>query len=150
MDKLGSKLHAVFKSISGYSKFPIDAEHLRIDTKDGKTLLEFCYLASSESEFDVIGEFFEDTFTLSCDGWYGEFFMDQSPERSAKRILEMLKSIFEGKVRLRVKFAGRTPFQWVILFDEGIDWCVISQVGLLFYNYFGKRRTVVKVNKLIG
>ena len=107
MDKLGPIQRAIFEAISKYSKSPIDNEHIKIETRNGKTILEFYYKASSESEYDVYGEFFEDSFTLCCDGWHDEFFMDESPERNAERILEMLKSIFEGKVKVRGQICGK-------------------------------------------
>ncbi len=150
MDKLGPIQSAIFEAISKYSKSPIDNEHVKIETRKGKAILEFYYKASSELEYDVYGEFFEDSFTLCCDGWHDEFFMDGSPERKAERILEMLKSIFEGKVKVRVKFAGKSPYQWEIFFDKGIDWDVMHLTGLIFYNYFGKRKAVDKVNKIIA
>lgn len=150
MDKLGPVQRAIFKAISEYSKPPIDNEHIKIETRNDKTILEFYYKGQSESEFDVYGEFFEDSFTLCCDDWHDEIFMDQNPEQSAERIIEMLKSIFEGKVKVRVKFAGITPYQWIILFDEGIDWDVMRLTGLFFYNYFAKRKIVEKLNKVIA
>jgi len=149
MEKLTPNQQAIFETISEYSKFPIDCEHLMVKTRNGRTCLEFYYEASSEIEFNVFAEFFEDAFTLCCEGWHDEFFMDESPEQSAKRALEMLKSIFEGKVRVRVEFAGKSPYQWIIVSDEGIDWGVMRLTGLFFYNYFGKRKTIEKVNRLI-
>ena len=57
--------------------------------------------------------------------------------------------IFEGKVKVRVTYAGKSPYKWEILFDEGIDWKVLRLTGLLFYNYLGKRKTIEKVNRII-
>ena len=149
MDKLGDKQQAIFDAISKYSKFPIDSNHLRVEIKNGNTCLEFTYQAPSELEFDVFAEFFEDSFALYCDGWHDELVMKKCPNENATRILEKLKSIFEGKVKVRVTYAGKSPYKWEILFDEGIDWKVLRLTGLLFYNYLGKRKTIEKVNRII-
>jgi hypothetical protein len=121
MDKLSTKQQAIFDAISKYSKFPIDSHHLKVEIKNGSTCLLFIYQATSELEFDVFAEFFEDSYALYCDGWHDEFVMNKCPNDSATRVLEMFKSIFEGKVKVRVTYAGKSPYKWEILFDEEID-----------------------------
>ena len=147
--KLSTNQQAIFDAISKYSKFPIDGHHLRVEIKNGSTCLLFTYQATSELEFDVFAEFFEDSFALHCDGWHDEFVIKKCPNESATRILEKLKSIFEGKIKVRVTYAGKSPYKWEILFDEGIDWEVLPLTGLFFYNYLGKRKTIEKVNRII-
>lgn len=149
MDKLGAKQQAIFDTISKYSKFPIDGHHLSVEIKNRRICLQFTYQAISETEFDVFAEFFEDSFTLYCDGCHEEFIMKKSPTECVTNILEKLKSIFEGKVKIRVTYAGKFPYKWEILFYEGINWEVLPLMGLFFYNYFGKRKTIEKINRII-
>lgn len=150
MDKLGPRQTAIFELVSKYSKFPIDKEHFKTKTRGKETVLEFYYKAASESEFDVRAEFFENSFTLYCDGWHDDFLAEEDPIQNAEKALEILKSIFKGKVRLLIKTAGRLPYKWLIILEEGIDWNVMGLTGLIFYNYFGKRKVVKKVNRIIS
>lgn len=149
MDNLGANQQAIFDAISKYSKFPIDSKHLKVEVKKGNTCLEFIYKAQSKLEFDVFAEFYKDSYTLFCDGWHDEFVMEKCPNETARSILGKLKTIFEGKLKVRVTYAGKLPYKWEILFDEGIDWEVLPLTGLLFYNYFGKRKTIEKINRII-
>jgi len=150
MARLGPAQQAVFQAMADSSASPIDRDHLKIGTRNGEALLEFCYNARSALEFDVFAEFFEDSFTICCDGWHDEFVMEQDTTENGRNVLEKLKFVFEGKVKLRVTYAGRSAHKWQLLFDEAIDWHVMRLTGLLFYNYFGRRKTVQKVNKIIG
>jgi len=150
MNDLGPTQQAIYRIISEYSKSPIDSEHLHINSEDGKSLLRFEYEPSLETEFYVFAEFFEHHYVLHFEGWHDEFPVCDTPSETAQMVLAQLESVFEGKVRLRITSAGKSPYKWQLVFDEGLDWCVMHITGLLFYNYFARRKWTEKANRVIG
>ncbi len=84
---------------------------------------------------------------MSCDGWHDVFPVDGDPTENAQHLIKQLATLFDGRTKLLVTYAGRSPCKWELLHNyEDNKWESLSVTGLIFFNYFGRRRTVEKRN----
>jgi len=136
------------------NKFPFDSEHIilkRSNVKEEGEVLIFQYDAQNDSEFDVYVEFYSKTYNLYCEGWHDFFeYEDLLGDSPVTLIKEQLISLINGDTKLKVNFSGNTPFKWELIhFNEDDNQKSLGSVGLIFYNYFGKKSQVIKMNNLL-
>lgn len=145
MSDLGPNQEAILRAIATSEKSALDARHFTID---GQTkTLHFKVGVSSKAGFDVWAVIGEEGYTLGADGWHAEFRFQGGPEDNARQLLERLRKLLDGRTQLIVRYAGRTPYQWQLLHNSREDqWESLGVTGLIFYNYFARRRTAVKRN----
>jgi hypothetical protein len=90
-----------------------------------------------------------------ADDWHGApWELSAADSRPVSKRVRELCSEFLGFVRtmlsvdatLHVHYAGRRPYRWVLSFETELG-RESEEFGLLFYNYFGKRRLEPRQNR---
>ena len=149
LGRLGPRQRAVLEAIGRHNESPLDAEHLRISEEGGRVELWFEATAASRIGFDVGAVVREGSYTLWCDeGWHDEFPLQGDPEEDARLLVARLADLLEGRAKLLIRYAGGSPYRWRLVVADAEKWqAYFLETGLLFYNYFGRRALVAKVNE---
>jgi hypothetical protein len=133
-------------------KFPFDNDHIilkKSSDKEEKEVLIFEFHSRSETEFDIYAEFYCKTYNLHCDGWHEIGLEYEDFDDPVTKIKEQLMTLTNGKTILKTTFSGQSSIKWELIhnYDEG-KYESLGTVGLILFNYFGKRHELVRVNKL--
>lgn len=149
-DRLGPRQRAVYEAIASYGAPPMDTEHMEIAEENGQVVLRFEARANSESGFDVAVVVLGDSYTIWGDGWHENHPLEDNFVRSAHSVVEQLVTLLNGRTKLLVSYAGKWPYKWEMLHNYEDDrWESLSVTGLIFYNYFGRRRLTEKRNRML-
>ena len=150
MAKLSPNQQGIYDAIFRYGKAPIDGDHIFIDRYETSPRVRFEYLAEQETEFSVSLVVDVNTYQLAVDAWHEEFACEGDVLSVSTKVIEQLETLFDGRIRLQVWYAGKSPYKWELMHDYQQDqWESLSITSLLFYNYFGRKRIEVKTNPLL-
>lgn len=111
----------------GYDRPPY-----RLTEEHAKITLDFA--PPDKSGFSVRGVFEPGRFHLSAEGWHDDY---ESSE--AARDVQGVDSLLSGRMILREYCSSGKPYRWDLLAHAGGQWVVKESVGLLLFNYFGRR-----------
>ncbi len=150
MHELSQSQKAIQSLIGSYSAFPIDKDHLKVEMINDNPCLVFDFDARSDEEFSVEVRVFSDEYQIACDGWHEHYGLSKAPDKNAEHITEQLITLFNGSTKLVTYYKGENPYRWELLynFDED-EWESLGVTGLLFYNYFAKRKIMEHSNKIL-
>jgi hypothetical protein len=101
----------------------------------------------SAEGFDVEIHASEDTLTVYADVAHLEI---DEPTDAVERVREGLKlvqDLLSSRMRLKVWFAGNSAYRWGVEKIEQDQWKPVFLTGLLFWNYFGRRRQEIRQNQ---
>jgi hypothetical protein len=133
-------------------KFPFDNDHIILkkrNNKDEREVLIFEFNSRNETEFDIYAEFYSKTYNINCDGWH-KYLEYNDPGDPVTKIKAQLLTLTNGKTKLKTRFSGQSPIKWELIYNYEQDkYESLGTVRLIFYNYFGKRRELIKVNRLL-
>ncbi len=150
IDELDQSRREIFLSLAEFNVFPIDEGHLRVEKEGGETRLVFRFEARSDAEFSVEIIFYKDTYVIYCDEWHDEFELKFDEQGKVTDLIGRIVTLFNGKTKLITKYAGNGPYRWELMYNyERDEWESLGETGLLFYNYFGKRRVKERANGII-
>jgi len=124
--------------------------HIRIEESANQTVLLFEYEARNDSEFSVTARIGCDYFFISCDAWHEDYQISDDAEKMATKILAQLITLFNGQTKLMIWFAGNSSVRWELMYNYRDEtWASLGTTGLIFYNYFAKKHSDEKINRLI-
>lgn len=138
----------IYSKIIKYNVFPVDEAHLQVKIgEDGNTLI-YKYITDNEIGFDVFIEIGIKTYSIYCENWH-EIEMSFNTKEDVDVFLQKLIAFFNGSTKLIVKYSNNKPFYWELFHCDNKGWESLGKIKLLFFNYFGKRKEIYKINLLI-
>jgi hypothetical protein len=99
---------------------------------------------ADSSGFDVTIECEPNGLYLQAGDWHGAPWDANTPGFSDTQVAEQcmgfVRTLLSSDASLTVRYAGGRPYKWLLRYPtEGAP--VLEEMGLLFYNYFGRRET---------
>jgi hypothetical protein len=86
--------------------------------------------------------------------WHGPPWDITSPDATTAekcdRCLEFLLDLLTTNTRLRILTANGKPYRWHLEHSENGGWKTFEEMGLLLFNYFGRRSELVLQNDQIS
>jgi len=85
------------------------------------------------------------------EGWHQHFSPAEeniSVEEACRNALGLMEEGISGQCKLVVKKASGKGYRWSLYLCKEDKWVPYSVVGLLFYNYFGRRTKEELINRL--
>jgi hypothetical protein len=138
---------AVLRAIARYNRPPLDEKHLSVARKRGEVEVRFEVEADTEDGFDVYAYVSRDTYIIGGEGWHDHVELRGEPDEEATTLIARLLPLLDGRAGLLVRYAGRHPYRWDLLYDYADEgWEPLNITGLFFFNYLGRRRRVEKRN----
>jgi hypothetical protein len=98
-----------------------------------------CYLvipALSPDGFEIRLEIGLNAVTLYWGNWHTRF---ESTARLVEELFGLLRDMLSSDMRIRELCANSSPYRGILETYDGTRWSTEHEMGLIFWNYFGKR-----------
>lgn len=96
--------------------------------------------------FDITVEVAPDEISLFCEGFHEHFPLEGHPDDFANNHIGFLSDLLTPLMRLREHIAGASAYKWTLECLEDEIWVPERTTGLVFFNYFGRRRERIYQN----
>jgi len=73
----------------------------------------------------------------------------KNADELAAHALGLVRDLLSPAMRIRERLAGGEPYKWAFESYQDGQWITEEWIGLLFWNYFGKRTEKVYQNKVL-
>lgn len=132
-----------------FLEFPQVKHEWSIDQDEDHCILDIP--EEYESGFPITVEVEPSQIMVYAQGAHTEFpFCDENPDDLVKDVLGLVRDLLSPAMRIRERLAGGKPYKWAFeVLHEG-EWIPEEWVGLLFWNYFGKRSEKIYQNKILS
>jgi len=105
----------------------------------------------NESGFSIFVDLIEDEAVIHCESAHQHIFWPEEEDAHdyAKRIYGLIYDYLTTETRLREVYSGKNPYKYII--EQRVDshWEKEDTMGLLFFNYFGKRSEKIYQNDIL-
>jgi hypothetical protein len=129
------------------SHFPQVKHEWSIDADEDHCILDIP--EESDNDFPITVEVYPEEIIVMTIGPHTHFQLEGSPDILAARALGFIRDLLSPAMRIRERLAGDKPYKWSFeVYQEG-QWVTEEQVGLLFWNYFGKRTEKIYQNRIL-
>ena len=102
--------------------------------------------AISSDGFDVELEANADGLELRCGDMHTSLDVSSDPATAVRDALGLVRDVLTTGMRLRELTAGGTPYRWLVEATTEHGWKVEHTMGLIFWNYFGRRSERIYCN----
>lgn len=113
---------------------------------------DFCALdipASSPKGFDIRFEIELDAVTLYRGNWHTRFEPTGGIDALIERLFGLLRDMLSSNMRIRELCAGPSPYRGLLESFDGTHWSTEHAMGLIFWNYFGRRSVRTYSNSIL-
>ena len=102
--------------------------------------------ARSENGFDIRFEIDLNAVTLYWGNWHTRF---ESTDRLVEDLFGLLRDMLSPDMRVRELCANSNPYRGFLESYDGSRWSTEYEMGLIFWNYFGKRSVRTYSNTIL-
>jgi hypothetical protein len=102
--------------------------------------------AQSPNGFDIRFEIDLNAVTLHWGNWHTRF---ESNDTLVEELFGLLRDILSPDMRIRELCANSSPYRGILETYDGTRWSAEHEMGLLFWNYFGKRSVRTYSNSIL-
>ncbi|MFK8012687.1 MAG: hypothetical protein AB8B80_11635 [Marinicellaceae bacterium] len=123
-------------------------EELKITWNDDNT--EVTIHKANSNGFDVIVSMDElDVYILTDCGYHDHWRLTEfkNNNEALESIFGLVRDMLSENMQIKVMLSNKSPYRWILQFKEESQWMDESTTGLLFWNYFGRRREEVYKNQ---
>lgn len=107
----------------------------------GEDGFELSIVTDDESGFSIFVELNHNEAIIHCECAHQHIHWpeEENARDYAKRIYGIIYDYLTTKTRLREVYSGKNPYKYVIEQNVNGEWEREEEMGLLFFNYFGRR-----------
>ncbi|MFK8013467.1 MAG: hypothetical protein AB8B80_15620 [Marinicellaceae bacterium] len=123
-------------------------EELKITWNDDNT--EVTIHEANSNGFDVSVSMDEvDLYILTDCGFHDHWRLTEfkNNNEALESIFGLVRDMLSENMQIKVMLTNKSPYRWILQFREENEWIDESTTGLLFWNYFGRRREEVYKNQ---
>lgn len=102
--------------------------------------------AQSPNGFDIRFEIDRNAVTLYWGNWHASF---ESTDTLVEELFGLLRDMLSPDMRVRELCAGASPFRGFLETYNGVRWSTEHEMGLIFWNYFGRRSVRTYSNSIL-
>ncbi|HBG28392.1 MAG: hypothetical protein A2Y10_11160 [Planctomycetes bacterium GWF2_41_51] len=73
----------------------------------------------------------------------------KNADELAAQALGLVRDLLSPGMRIRERLAGGIPYKWAFETYQNGRWLTMEWIGLIFWNYFGKRTEKIYQNKVL-
>lgn len=104
----------------------------------------------SENGFSITVEVDSDQIIVLTSGAHQNFeFNGDNPDDLVSEILGLVRDLLSPMMRIRERLSNGKPYKWAFEVYHNEQWITEEFVGLLFWNYFGKRTEKIYQNETL-
>lgn len=104
---------------------------------------------ADEKGFPVTVEVCPDQITVMAGPAHVHIDLADNPDESAAYALGLVRDLLGPGMRIRERLAGDRPFKWTLEHLQDGEWIAEEEMGLLMYNYFGRRSERIYQNQVL-
>jgi hypothetical protein len=94
---------------------------------------------TNEDGFPITAKVYPEEITIIAGGAHTTLLLENDPNELAAHALGLIRDLLGPGMRIRERLAGGKPYKWAFeLYQDG-QWKTEEEIGLCFWNYFGKR-----------
>jgi hypothetical protein len=101
---------------------------------------------TDDDGFDIEIYLDSEEITVFGEGVHRHFSREGPSDDTASQVLEFARALGSKRWRTRVRRASGSPYWWVLERQVDGTWVREEGVGLIFFNYFGKRDEIFLQN----
>lgn len=105
--------------------------------------------ASSTNGFDIRFEIESDAVTLYWGNWHTRFEPTAGIDKLVEHLFGLLRDMLSPNMRVRELCAGPDPYRGYLESFDGTHWSTEHTMGLIFWNYFGRRSVRTYSNSIL-
>jgi hypothetical protein len=119
------------------SQHPQIRHEWSIDEDEGRCTLEIP--EEYDGGFPITVEVSSAEIMVIAGGAHRHLWRAGSPDELAAHALGLVRDLLSPGMRIRERLAAGRPYRWEIEIHTRGRWATMERVGLIFWNYFGKR-----------
>ena len=105
--------------------------------------------APSPNGFDIRFEVELNAVTLYWGNWHTRFEPTTDVDKMIEELFGLLRDMLSPDMRIREVYAGSHPYRGYLESSDGTHWTAEHEMGLIFWNYFGKRSVKTYSNSIL-
>jgi hypothetical protein len=113
---------------------------------------DHCILDISEADengFPITVEVHSEQITVMAGPTHVHLDLDGDADELAAYALGLVRDLLSPATRIHERLAGKTPIKWTLEHLQGGEWTAEEEMGLLLYNYFGRRSERTYQNQIL-
>lgn len=122
------------------------AQPVTVTREDAFDLIEFNFKPAAPGTFEIGCAVAESGAHVSIEGWHEEFRSDTPP----RDVFSLVAFALSDCCKLRVGLAGRFEYRWQLWALQDGEWKLHSEVSLLLYPWFLRRRWIELQNSALA
>lgn len=100
---------------------------------------------ASADGFDVRCDVESDAVTLYWGNWHARFEPTEGADRLVEELFGLIRDMLSPDMRIRELRAAGSPYRGYLESFDGTRWSAEHAMGLMFWNYFGKRSVKIYI-----
>jgi len=129
------------------SHFPHVKHTWSIDADEDHCILDIP--SQCDGGFPITVEVHPDEIMVTAGGAHTNASPDGKPDELVSHVLGFIRDLLSPAMRVRELLAGGKPYKWAIELCQNGKWHTEEWVGLIFYNYFGRKTEMTYQNTIL-
>ena len=103
----------------------------------------------SENGFAIMVEIINNEITIFAGNGHINYEVYKNVDEEVGRLLGLVRDLLSPGMRIKELLAGGKPYKWIFEFFHEGKWLKEAWMGLIFWNYFGKRSEKIYQNNTL-
>ncbi|MGE3517185.1 MAG: hypothetical protein AB7H53_18785 [Hyphomicrobium sp.] len=104
---------------------------------------------AASNGFDIRFAVETEAVTVNWGNWHSRFEPTEGNDVLVEYLFGLLRDMVSCDMRVRELWAGGTPYRGYLETCQGEDWLIEQEMGLIFWNYFGRRTVKIFTNAIL-
>ncbi len=105
--------------------------------------------ASSSCGFDIQCSVEQHVIILNWGNWHTPLDLGPDVDQLVEEMFDLLRDMLSPDMRIRELCVGSEPYRGFLESFDGTSWATEHEMGLIFWNYFGKRSEKIYTNSTL-